>query len=89
VNPTSLPARNRKIASLGDAGKLDDAEKQVRSILEGNNRDVNERFYDGRVSMARGKIEEALHVLLPLSREEPLSPVAHHLGSALLLRTPC
>jgi len=77
VNPKSSDARDRFIGFLIDSGRLDDAEKRTKAILDENSKDVSGRLFDGRLKVARGQMDEAITVLLPLSSEQPRLPLVH------------
>ena len=78
LNPRSIVARDRAIALYVDTNRLEEAEKRTREILEGNDKDVSGRLFAGRIKLARGKHEEALGILQPLSVDQPGNPVVRH-----------
>src|SRR5438093_13362413 len=77
IAPTSVPARNKLIAHYLDTGALAEAEGLVKPILEKNKKDLDGRFFDARLRLARGKPDEAIELLQGVIKDEPGSAPAH------------
>src|SRR5207253_4681439 len=71
IAPTSVPARNKLIAHYLDTGKLAEAEGRVKPILEKNKKDLDGRFFDARLRLAREKTDEAIKLLQAVIKDEP------------------
>src|SRR6266705_2807510 len=71
IAPASVPARNKLIAHYLDTGKLAEAEGRVKPILEKNKKDLDGRFFDARLRLARGKSEEVIELLQGVIKDDP------------------
>ena len=78
INPASIPARNKLIDYYLDIGQLAEAEHLSSPILEKNKKDLDGRFYDARLRLARGKADEAIELLQGVLKDEPQSAPAHY-----------
>jgi tetratricopeptide (TPR) repeat protein len=63
VNPGSLMARDKLIAHYLDTGKTSEAEARVKDILGKNAKDLQGRFFDGRIRLAKNNPDEAIPLL--------------------------
>lgn len=84
LNPSSTMARDKLIAHYLDTGKLDEVEHRVQAILAKNSKDLDGRFFEARLRLAKGKAAEAILSFRELLMEQPRSAPAHlFLGLAL------
>jgi len=85
VNPSSIAARDMLISQYLDMGKTGEAETKVKDILDKNNRDLSGRYFDARIRLAKGNVDEAISLLQGVIQDEPKFALAHHfLGMAFL-----
>jgi len=77
IDPTSLPARNRLIAGYLDSGRFDEAEKMILAILKRDKNDVDGRFFDGRLNLARGNVGQAHELLKGVINDRSWFAPAH------------
>jgi tetratricopeptide (TPR) repeat protein len=85
VNPSSLMARNKLIAHYLDTGKTSEAEARVKDILAKNNKDLEGRFFDARIRLAKHNTDEAISLLQGVLKDEPTFAGAQYfLGVAFL-----
>lgn len=84
LKPDSPAARDRLLNHLLDAGKLDEAEQRVHTLLTANGQDKTAQFFRARLLLSRGKGGEAVPLFQRLIKDEPRIPALHHfLGIAL------
>jgi tetratricopeptide (TPR) repeat protein len=85
INSNSINARDKLISHYLDSGRVQEAEARTRVILEKNPKDLSGRYFDARISLAKGKADEAISLLQSLVKDGPKSALAHHfLGIAFL-----
>jgi tetratricopeptide (TPR) repeat protein len=85
LKPGSIVARDKLISHYLDSGKVEEAAARTKAILEKNNKDLNGRFFDARIRLAKGNADEAISLLQGVLKDEPQLAVAHHfLGMAFM-----
>ena len=85
VSPSSLMARDKLISHYLDTGKTSDAEARVNDILGKNSKDLEGRFFDARIQLAKHHADEAISLLQGVVKDEPTFAGAHYfLGVAFL-----
>lgn len=78
VNPKSTVARDRIVLLDIDTNKLDEAERQTKSILEANPKDPSGLLFDGRLKLANNQIDAAITTLLSLKTVAPQGARSYH-----------
>lgn len=78
VNPKSTIARDRRIILDLDTNKLDEAERQTKSILDADPKEPSGLLFDGRLKLARNQIDAAIPILQSLRPVPSHAPAAHH-----------
>jgi tetratricopeptide (TPR) repeat protein len=85
IDAGSINARDKLISHYLNSRKIEEAEARTKVILEKNPKDLTGRFFDARIRLARGNVDEAISLLQGVVKDEPKFALAHHfLGIAFL-----
>jgi tetratricopeptide (TPR) repeat protein len=85
INAGSIIARDKFISHYLDSGKVKEAEARTKAILDKNSKDLSGRFFDARIHLAQGNVDEAISLLQGVVKDELQLAVAHHfLGVAFM-----
>jgi len=85
INAGSTIARDKLISHYLDSGKVEEAEKRTKVILEKTSKDLMGRFFDARIRMTKHNADEAIALLQGVLKDEPQFAGAHYfLGVAFL-----
>jgi tetratricopeptide (TPR) repeat protein len=83
TDTTSLAARNRLVNGYLDSGHFDEAQDMISAILKRDKNDIDGRFFDGRLNLARGNLRQGHELLKGVTNEKPWFAPAHfYLGLA-------
>lgn len=78
LNAKSLIARDKLISLHLDAGNLGEAEPRVKAILDKNSVDLSGRFFNARIFLAKGDLDQATSLFQTLIKDEPQFAPAHY-----------
>lgn len=85
LNASSPIARDKLISHYLETGNTTSAEIKVKEILDKNKSDLAGRFFNARLSLAKGDIDTAIPMFQGIIKDEPQFAPAHHfLGIAYM-----